>query len=46
MKFVQPSTFADPEIAARKIVELANACEPYFDNHILIERVNGRSCTN
>ena len=40
MKFVEARALADPEVAARKIVELANAVEPYFDNRILIERVN------
>ena len=43
MKFVNSRPFADPDVAARKIVEFANACEPYFDNRILIERSTGRS---
>ena len=29
-KFVEPRPYADPEAAARKIVELANAQEPYW----------------
>src|ERR1700751_6361891 len=33
--------FADPEVAARKIVELANAFEPVQDGRIYIEKVNG-----
>jgi len=41
MKYVAPRPYADPEVAARKIVELANAVEPYFDNRILIEKING-----
>ena len=41
MKFVPTRPLADPDIAARKIVELANAVEPYFDNRILIEKING-----
>ena len=41
MKFVNTRPFADPDVAARKIVELANAVEPYFDNRILIEKING-----
>jgi hypothetical protein len=41
MKFVSARPLADPEVAARKIVELANAVEPYFDNRILIEKING-----
>jgi len=40
MKFVDARPFADPDVAARKIVELANAVEPYFDNRILIEKIN------
>ena len=40
-KFVEPRPYADPEAAARKIVELANAHEPYMDGRILIERLNG-----
>ena len=27
MKFVEPSHFADPDVAARKLVEIANASE-------------------
>ena len=38
-KFVEPRPYADPEAAARKIVELANAHEPYMDG--LIDRLNG-----
>ena len=41
MKFVDARPLADPDVAARKIVELANAVEPYFDNRILIEKING-----
>ena len=41
MKFVDTRPLADPDAAARKIVELANAVEPYFDNRILIEKING-----
>ncbi len=41
MKFVEARALADPEVAARKIVEVANAVEPYFDNRILIEKING-----
>jgi len=37
VKFVDTRPLADPDAAARKIVELANAVEPYFDNRILIE---------
>jgi hypothetical protein len=31
MKFVQPSPFIDPDAAARKLVEIANAIEPVQD---------------
>jgi hypothetical protein len=41
MKFVSTRPLADPEVAARKLVELANAVEPYFENRILIEKING-----
>jgi hypothetical protein len=41
VKFVNTRPFADPEVAALKIVDLANAVEPYFDNRILIEKING-----
>jgi hypothetical protein len=41
MKFVAPRPFADPEAAARKLVELANAFEPVQDGRIYIEKING-----
>jgi hypothetical protein len=41
MKFVEPSTFADPDIAARKLVEIANAVDAVQDGRIYIELVNG-----
>ena len=41
VKFVNARPYADPDVAARKIVELANAVELYFDNRILIEKING-----
>jgi hypothetical protein len=41
MKFVEPSHFADPDIAARKLVEIANATEVVQDGRIYIERLNG-----
>lgn len=40
MKFVQPSSFADPEAAARKLLEIANPVEP-VQGRIHIEKVNG-----
>ena len=41
MKFMASRPFADPEVAARKIVELANAFEPVQDGRIYIEKING-----
>jgi len=40
-KFVQPRPCADPEAAARKIVQLANSVEPVQDGRIHIEKING-----
>jgi hypothetical protein len=40
-KFVEPRPYADPEAAARKLLEIANAHEPYMDGRILIEQLNG-----
>ena len=41
MKFAEPRPFADPDIAARKIVELANGFETVQDGRIYIEKING-----
>jgi hypothetical protein len=40
MKFVADRPFADPEAAARKLLELANAVEPVQDGRIYIEKIN------
>jgi hypothetical protein len=40
MKFVGPSPFANPEVAARKLVELTNAAEAVQDSRVYIERIN------
>jgi hypothetical protein len=40
-EFVAPRPFADPEVAPRKLVELANAFEPIQDGRIYIEKING-----
>src|ERR1700682_4351798 len=40
MKFVTPSQFADPDAAARKLVEIANATEAVQDGRIFIELIN------
>jgi hypothetical protein len=39
-KFVAARPFADPDVAARKIVEIANDVEAVQDGRIYIERVN------
>jgi hypothetical protein len=40
MKFVERHSFADPNAAARKIIEIANGVEAMQDGRIYIERVN------
>ena len=40
MKLVEKRSFADPEVAARKLVELANAFEPVHDGRIYIEKIS------
>ena len=41
MKFVDPRPFANPEVAARKLMEIANSVEPVQDGRIHIELING-----
>ena len=40
MKFIEARPFADPDVAARKIIEIANDVEAVQDGRIYIERVN------
>jgi hypothetical protein len=40
MKFAAPRPFADPEAAARKLMEIANSVEPVQDGRIHIEKIN------
>ena len=40
MKFVDPRSSADPDAAARKLVEIANGFEALQDGPIFIKRVN------
>ena len=40
MKFVSQSHFADPDAAARKLVQIANASEAVQDGRIYIELIN------
>jgi len=41
MKFAEPRPYADPEKAARHIVEIASTVEPAQDGRIYIELING-----
>ncbi len=40
MKFVEHRSFADADLAARKIVEIAKDIEAVLDGRIYVERVN------
>jgi hypothetical protein len=40
MKFVAARQLADPEVAARKLLEIANSVEPVQDGRIHIEKIN------
>jgi hypothetical protein len=42
MKLTTDRPYADPEAAARKVVELAHAFEPVQDGRIYIDKINGR----
>ncbi len=46
MNFISDRLFADPDVAARKIAELANAFEPVQDGRIYLGRSKGRSCSS
>jgi hypothetical protein len=41
VKFVEGRPLADPDAAARKLMELAHAFEPVQDGRIYIEKING-----
>jgi hypothetical protein len=41
MRFVTNSPFADPDVAARKLIDIANAVEALQNGPIYIELVNG-----
>ena len=41
VKFVQPSPYADPEAAMRKLLEIANSVEAKQEGRIHIEKING-----
>ena len=40
MKYQEPSSFADPEVAMRKLLEIASTVEPVQDGRIHIEKIN------
>jgi hypothetical protein len=40
MKFTTARTYADPEKAARKLLEIANSVEAVQDGRIYIEKIN------
>jgi hypothetical protein len=40
MKYAEERSYADPEKAARRIMELARAVEPVQDGRIHIEKIN------
>jgi hypothetical protein len=41
MKYAADRPFADPDKAARKLIEIANSAEAYMDGRIPIEVING-----
>jgi hypothetical protein len=41
MKYAEPRPYADPEEAARRIVEIASTIEPVQDGRIHFEKING-----
>jgi hypothetical protein len=41
MKCAAERPFADPDTAARKLIEIANSAEAYMDGRIPIEVING-----
>ena len=41
MKFAEPRPYADPEKAARRIIEIASTVEPVQDGRIFVELMNG-----
>jgi hypothetical protein len=41
MKYREERPYADPEVAARKLVEIANSVEALQEGRIHIEKING-----
>jgi hypothetical protein len=42
MKFINQRPYSDPAVAARKLLEIANATESVQDGRIYIEKINGQ----
>jgi hypothetical protein len=40
VKYIEPSPYADPEKAARRLMEIAHTVEPVRDGRIHIEKIN------
>jgi hypothetical protein len=40
MKFIEKRLYAEPALAARRLLEIANTIEPVQDGRIHIERIN------
>jgi hypothetical protein len=41
VKFAEPKPYADPEVAMKKLLDIASAVEPIQDGRIHIEKING-----
>jgi hypothetical protein len=41
MKFTTDQPYADPDAAARKLIEIANSVEAVQDDRIHVEKING-----
>jgi hypothetical protein len=44
-RYTEPTSFSDPEKAARKLIEIANAAESVQDQRVHIELIPRPSCT-
>lgn len=41
MKFAEPKPYADPEVAMKKLLDIASTVEPIQDGRIHVEKING-----
>ena len=41
VKYAEPRPYADPEKAARRLMEIASTVEPVQDGRIHVEKING-----